>query len=92
MDGRHIVFNAPRKDGSLYYNYKGTNCIILLALVDAHYQFTYINVGVNGRINDGGVFNGTNFANLLNDSENPLPLPPDRPLPGINKPFPVRNV
>lgn len=85
MDGRHILFNASRKNGSLYYNYKGTISIILLALVDAHYRFIYINVGANGRVSDGGVFNGTDLANLLTDSGNPRHLPPDRPLPRMNE-------
>lgn len=88
MDGRHIEFKAPAKHGSLYYNYKGTNSIILLALVDAHYQFLYINVGVNGRVSDGGVFRDSDFTKFLNNSQNPLNIPPDKPLPGMNESVP----
>jgi len=84
MDGKHIEFRAPVKDGSLYHNYKGANSIILLALVDAHYQFLYINVGVNGRVSDGGVFRDSDFAKFLNSSQNTLNIPLDKPLPGMN--------
>lgn len=65
MDGRHIEFKVPLKDGSMYYNYKGTHSIVLLAVVNALYQFIYINV--NGRVSDGGVFRDSNLAQLLND-------------------------
>lgn len=88
MDGRHIEFRAPLKDGSLYYNYKGTNSIVLLALVNAHYQFTYVNVGVNGRVSDGGVFRDSDLAKLLNNPQNPLNVPQDKPLPDMNEPIP----
>lgn len=85
MDGRHIEFKVPLMDGSLYYNYKGTNSIILLAIVNALYQFIYVNVGVNGRVNDGGVYRDSDFAKLLNNSENVLNIPDDTPLPGMDE-------
>ncbi|KAK4877281.1 hypothetical protein RN001_009787 [Aquatica leii] len=65
LDGRHITFRAPISCGSYYYNYKGCNSIVLLGLADAHYKFIYVNIGVNGRISDGGVFNNT--ANHTNN-------------------------
>ncbi|KOB67064.1 Uncharacterized protein OBRU01_20376 [Operophtera brumata] len=52
MDGKHINILAP-DDTSDYYNYKGTHSIILLALVDDDYCFSYVNVGTNGRASDG---------------------------------------
>ncbi|XP_012542349.1 uncharacterized protein LOC105840111 [Monomorium pharaonis] len=88
MDGRHIEFKVPLKDGSLYYNYKDTNSIVLLAIVNAFYQFMYINVGVNGRVSDGGVFRDSDFAQLLNNSQNPLNIPEDKPLAGMDEPMP----
>ncbi|CAH1981280.1 unnamed protein product [Acanthoscelides obtectus] len=53
LDGRHIAFSPPTSAGSYYHNYKGTDSMVLLALVDANYKFIYVNIGVNGRISDG---------------------------------------
>lgn len=86
MDGRHICFCAPLAEGSYYRNYKGTNSIVLLGLVDAYYRFIYVNVGVNGRVSDGGVLRETDLNPLLHDPRNPLNIPSDRPLPGMTEP------
>lgn len=81
LDGRHINFRAPISDGSYYYNYKGHHSIVLLALADAKYRFTYVNIGVNGRNSDGGVFQGSELAKAFKD--NRLNFPPAECLPGM---------
>ncbi len=35
-----------------------------MAIVDADYKFIYIDVGTNGRISDGGVWNKTKLKRL----------------------------
>ena len=55
-----------------------------MALVDAKYRFLYCNIGVNGRISDGGVYRRCNLSELVDDPQNPLSIPNKKPLPGRN--------
>ncbi|KAK5648279.1 hypothetical protein RI129_003171 [Pyrocoelia pectoralis] len=86
MDGKHVVLRAPRSAGSTFYNYKGDHSSVLLAVVDANYQFIYIDVGTNGRISDGGVYRQSSLSTAV--STNTLKFPEDRCLPGRTMPIP----
>jgi len=81
MDGKHVVIEAPNLSGSEFYNYKGTFSIVLFAIVDATYNFIYVNIGCQGRISDGGIFKGTGFQKLLENTT--LNLPKGQILPGM---------
>ena len=59
-----------------------------MALVDAKYRFLYCNIGVNGRISDGGVYRRCNLSELVDDPQNPLSIPNKKPLPGRNTSVP----
>lgn len=48
--------------------------MILLAVVDANYCFTYIDVGTNGRVNDARVFSKFSFYEALENKTLKLPL------------------
>lgn len=54
--------------------------------MDAHYKFTYIDVGCNGRASDGGVFDNSSLRKGL--EENTIRLPPSQPLLGRDMPVP----
>jgi len=86
LDGKHIVLQSPINSGSEYINYKGTFSIVLMALVDANYCFTFADIGCQGRISDGGVFRNTILYQKI--EENKLMLPPNQPLPSKTLPIP----
>jgi len=49
----------------MFYTYKHTLAIQLLALLDADYNFIYVHVGCQGRIGDAGVFHHSSLSKAL---------------------------
>lgn len=43
MDGCHIPILAPPENAEDYYNYKSFHSLVILAVVDDKYRFTYVN-------------------------------------------------
>jgi hypothetical protein len=76
VTSRHLQIVA------VYFNYKKTFSIILLALVDANYNFIMIDVGSFGRSSDGGIFSHSAFGKRMENGS--LNIPPDSCLPGTN--------
>ena len=79
IDGKHVVITAPPNTGSVHFNYKGTFSVVLMALVDSHAKFRYIDVGAYGRNSDGGIFRNSSLGKSLQNHL--LSIPIDRPLP-----------
>ena len=55
IDGKHNCIECPSDTGSLYNNYKGFFSVVLMAVCDAHYVFSLVNVGDFGSNNDSRV-------------------------------------
>lgn len=73
IDGKHIRITQPANSGSTYYNYKGYFSIVLMAVVNANYEFIFLDIGKNGRSSDGGSLRNTPFYDKL--TTNTLHLP-----------------
>ncbi|XP_068094390.1 uncharacterized protein [Hyperolius riggenbachi] len=73
IDGKHIRITPPPNSGSYYFNYKHFFSIVLMAIVNANYEFIYIDVGRNGRMSDGGVIEKTEFNTRLKNRQLSLP-------------------
>nr|XP_010770621.1 PREDICTED: uncharacterized protein LOC104946484 [Notothenia coriiceps] len=83
IDGKHVVMQAPANSGSLYFNYKSTHSLVLLAVVDAQYLFRVVDVGGFGRSSNNGSLRNSAFGESLRDGS--LQLPPDTVIPGAER-------
>ena len=83
-DGKHIRILHPKNSGSSFYNYKGYYSIVLMAVVDADYNFVFADVGCQGRISDSGVMRNTPFWQMLANNNLNLPKPEPLPLPSTS--------
>ena len=88
IDGKRILIQQPFNAGSHYFDYKGNNSIILLAIFGPKYECLWADVGTNGRAPDGGIWQRSSMKKLLSSDDNPLCLPPAKSLPGRVKPIP----
>lgn len=79
LDGKHIRTIQPRNSGSECFNYKKYFSVVLMAWVDADYQFVYIDVGANGAASDSTIFSNSNMGRRL--QQNLLNIPDDRTIP-----------
>ena len=61
IDGKHVVIQNPAKRGSMYYNYKGSFSLNLMALMGHEYRFTFVEIGDYGSNSDSSVFKFTPF-------------------------------
>ena len=84
------MIRPPPNSESYYFNYKHSFSIVLLAVVDADYKFTYVDIGCNGHISDGGVYRNSKLTGAL--EKNTLNIPQPRSLPGKTHPIPYMIV
>lgn len=84
IDGKHIAMQCPKNTGSLYYNYQGWFSIVLMAVCDASYNFTLVDIGQYGSTNDSSVLNSSDMGKAFEDGSISLPKPEH--LPGCSLP------
>ena len=86
LDGKHIVMQQPWNSGSRYRNYKGTDSLVLMALVGPEYEFLFVEVGANGRNSDGGIWDKCALKQAI--EKGTLNLPDKKQLPGRDSKLP----
>lgn len=71
----------------MFYNYKHSHSIVLLAICNADYIFRFVDIGAYGRRSDGGIFRDSVIGRKFEEGEMNLPAPRcisdtrDKPLP-----------
>lgn len=80
VDGKHIRLKMPPNSGSNYYNYKSYFSTVLMAVVDADYCFTFIDVGAYGKFSDSNIFKNSTLEKGILDGK--IFLPDKQKLPG----------
>lgn len=78
LDGKHIRVVNPDGSGSQFFNYKNYFSLVILALVDANYCFTIVDVGHYGRSNDSNIFRQSTMYKMLINGH--LQIPDNKPL------------
>ncbi|XP_064460971.1 uncharacterized protein LOC135370954 [Ornithodoros turicata] len=73
IDGKHVTIQCPPKSGSTYFNYKKSFSIVLLAVCDGGYRFTYVDIGHMGSESDGGIFARSQLKEILENSTHGIP-------------------
>ena len=75
IDGKHVKLQCPKKAGSVFFNYKHSHSIVLMAVCNDKYEFTMVDIGAQGSQNDGGVFANSAFGQKLNSGGLGIPAP-----------------
>lgn len=88
--GKLVNIMGSKYFGSNYRGYKGSDAIMLFALADANCRFLFVDVGVNGRVGDAGLWNSHDFKRAI--EENLIEIPPSQVLPGTDIDVPTVTI
>ena len=78
IDGKDVKIRAAPNSGSKFFSHKHSFSVVQLALVDAHYKFTVVDIGSYRRNSDGVIFAHSKQGKYL---ETHLGIPEDEQLP-----------
>ena len=87
LDGKHIAMECPHDGGSAFYNYKNFHSIVLMAICDARYCFTLVDIGGYGRENDAGLLSQSPFGQALEKGRETLNIPSPEHVGPFNLPY-----
>ena len=73
INGKHVVMQAPARSGSDYFNYKKTHSVVLLAVCNADYEFTLVDIGDCSRQSDGSVYANSFLGHAIDNNLLQLP-------------------
>lgn len=74
INGKHFVIKCPPNSGNLYFNYKKSFSVVLLAVCDYEYKFTIVDCGAYGSASNDGIFAQSEFGKCLNSNDLNIPV------------------
>ena len=75
IDGKHVMIECPSYGGSAYYNYKNFHSIVLLAVCDAKYCFSFVDIGAYGGTNDASILSSSALGKSFENNTLSIPEP-----------------
>lgn len=90
FEGKLVKIMGSKYFGSNYRGYKGDDAIMLFALADSHCRFLFVDVGVNGRVGDAGLWNSHDFKRAI--EENLIGIPASQNLPNTTIEMPTVTI
>jgi len=70
FDEKQVEIQIPPNSGSLFFNYKKTFSIVLIAACDYKYMFTLVNIGSYGNSDDGTFISSDIYSALQQETLN----------------------
>ena len=62
IDRKHIIIQASPRSDSTFCSYKKSYSIVLLAVCNANYEFTLVDIGEAGLQSDGGFYDNSKLG------------------------------
>ena len=87
LDGKHVMIECPHNAGSTTFNYKNFHSLVLMAVCDARYCFTFVDIGSVGSENDSAIFANSKFGKAFNSLPTKLGIPEASDHAGIDLPY-----
>ena len=75
IDGKHVMMECPKNEGSAFHNYKGFHSIVLVAVCDAKYYFTLLDIGGVGSTNDASIVSESDIGRVFEESPSSFNVP-----------------
>ena len=86
IDGKHIRIIQPFDSGSLYYNYKSYFSMVLLAVCDSNYMFTFVDIGSYGKASDSSIYKESELFKKIETRSLNIPPPQEITVMGTSRP------
>ena len=73
LDGKHVAMECPNGGGSTYCNYKGFHSLVLMAICDENYCFSFVDIGGYGHDNDASIFGDSEICMAIEANQLEIP-------------------